>query len=321
MRLGLFGVGASAQNLMRALAASDSFKLWSAHDSDPDVRSRLPEGVTFYGDGEAFLADPMLDVVFIATPSCLHVRHALAAVGAGKRVLVEKPAAISGAEYAELRAACLTRNAPIVFALHAAFGAEIQPASAKLEEMQSAGVHPVRLHSEFFDPYIGPDGPLTHALSLVSSWLDSGPNALSVLATLFPEAEIEPVSFAQAYSGDTAVAARAGLYIRTGSGKRIDGLIETDWRLERNYKVSSIECSDGSRIFVDHTRRRVTHHPAGNSPASVIYEDHSDLDRLAQHYVALLAQTKKVFDRGGNNWSFSDAVHGTLFGCLALEAH
>ncbi len=47
-----------------------------------------------YGDFEQLLADPRVDVVFLATPNNLHSRQTIAAAQAGKHLLIEKPAAL-----------------------------------------------------------------------------------------------------------------------------------------------------------------------------------------------------------------------------------
>jgi 1,5-anhydro-D-fructose reductase (1,5-anhydro-D-mannitol-forming) len=51
-----------------------------------------------YDDYGQMLDDPAVDVVYIASPNALHAEHTLAAVQAGKHVLVEKPMALSVAD-------------------------------------------------------------------------------------------------------------------------------------------------------------------------------------------------------------------------------
>lgn len=62
-------------------------------------------GVTGYARPEELLADPAVDVVSICTPTDSHVDLAVAALGAGKHVLVEKPIATSLAPVERLAAA------------------------------------------------------------------------------------------------------------------------------------------------------------------------------------------------------------------------
>ncbi len=51
--------------------------------------------VTCYDDVQRAIAHPGVDIVSICTPQHLHCQHTMAAVGAGKHILLEKPAGIS----------------------------------------------------------------------------------------------------------------------------------------------------------------------------------------------------------------------------------
>ncbi|MGH7945519.1 MAG: Gfo/Idh/MocA family protein [Opitutaceae bacterium] len=51
-----------------------------------------------YGDWRNLVADPDVDVVDIATPTHLHAPIALAAIAAGKHVIVDKPMALTSRE-------------------------------------------------------------------------------------------------------------------------------------------------------------------------------------------------------------------------------
>ena len=60
-------------------------------------------GGTPYQDYSAFLANPELDLVIIATPSLEHARNADHALRAGKVVLLEKPLGVTAMDYQLLR--------------------------------------------------------------------------------------------------------------------------------------------------------------------------------------------------------------------------
>ncbi|GAB3863838.1 Gfo/Idh/MocA family oxidoreductase [Nocardioides maradonensis] len=59
-------------------------------------------GATAYADYSALVADPAVDVVYVASPHSLHVEHAGLALAAGKAVLCEKPLGLDRASAAAL---------------------------------------------------------------------------------------------------------------------------------------------------------------------------------------------------------------------------
>lgn len=70
-----------------------------------DERLFAPEEVRGHADPAELLADPEVDVVSICTPTASHVPLAMAALAAGKHVLVEKPLALTAAAARPLLAA------------------------------------------------------------------------------------------------------------------------------------------------------------------------------------------------------------------------
>ena len=75
---------------------------------DPDRRNPRTGSATPTGSRggtpptQALVADPEVDAVYVATPHPLHAENALAAIEAGKHVLVEKPFTMNAAEAASV---------------------------------------------------------------------------------------------------------------------------------------------------------------------------------------------------------------------------
>ena len=63
-----------------------------------------------HGSYDDLVADPEVDVVYVATPHNFHHRHALLAIDAGKHVLVEKPIALNGVEASQVAARAAERG-------------------------------------------------------------------------------------------------------------------------------------------------------------------------------------------------------------------
>ena len=57
---------------------------------------------TAHGSYEALVADPNVDIIYIATPHPHHIAAAKLALNAGKHILVEKPFTINAGEAAEI---------------------------------------------------------------------------------------------------------------------------------------------------------------------------------------------------------------------------
>lgn len=106
MRWGLIGTGGFARKAAApAFASVKDADLVAVLSSDPQRASSFADehGVeNAFDQLDRFLAAPDLEAVWIAAPTYLHHEQALAALRAGKHVLLEKPLAMSSAEGWEL---------------------------------------------------------------------------------------------------------------------------------------------------------------------------------------------------------------------------
>ena len=100
VRVGLLGYGAIGHEHARACLAVPGLDLVSVCDSNParvDVARQLVPALDSPADGRALL-DSDVELVVVSTPPDSHAGWALAALAAGKHVVLEKPMALSAAE-------------------------------------------------------------------------------------------------------------------------------------------------------------------------------------------------------------------------------
>ena len=93
MKFALIGAGMIGELRARALAQSPKTSLVAVHDVNEARAQSVAPGAKFYAKVEDLLADPEVEAVVISTPPQFHESIAVAAVKAGKHVLVEKPMA------------------------------------------------------------------------------------------------------------------------------------------------------------------------------------------------------------------------------------
>jgi predicted dehydrogenase len=99
--IAVVGAGYWGPNLVRNALQSPATRLTSVRDSDLARADRLASsfsGVEATHDLRQLLDDPEVEAIAVATPPAMHLEVAMAAIEAGKHVLVEKPLASSYAE-------------------------------------------------------------------------------------------------------------------------------------------------------------------------------------------------------------------------------
>ena len=102
--VGIVGAGRIGTKRAAAIAASPGARLVAVADIDPARAATLARdfGATAAAGAEELIADREIDAVLVATPHRWLAPVALAALRAGKHVLVEKPLAMTAAAAAEL---------------------------------------------------------------------------------------------------------------------------------------------------------------------------------------------------------------------------
>jgi len=102
---GFIGTGGIAQTFAADLAFTESGRPVAVGSRALDSANRFADRFEIpnrHGSYEALVADPDVDVVYVATPHPLHHGNALLALRAGKPVLVEKPFTMNATEALEL---------------------------------------------------------------------------------------------------------------------------------------------------------------------------------------------------------------------------
>ncbi len=93
MRIGIIGAGGIANKISQTLRTRWSEMLYAVASRDMDKAREFAERNGFmkaYGSYEELVCDPMVDIVYVATPHSHHYAHAKLALEHGKAVICEK---------------------------------------------------------------------------------------------------------------------------------------------------------------------------------------------------------------------------------------
>ncbi len=93
LRFGILGCGGIGPHHARAISGLESAELVAVADVVPELAEELAGeyGCSYYASLEQMLSGVELDAVCVCTPSGMHAEGALAALEAGKDVVIEKP--------------------------------------------------------------------------------------------------------------------------------------------------------------------------------------------------------------------------------------
>ncbi len=202
MTVAVIGAGAWGANHVRVIATTPGCQLSVIADRDPAVAERvkkLAPDARFVTDVDQVLADKSIEAVVLATPAPTHAALAIAALEAGKHVLVEKPLAMS------LRDACAVAEVAQKVKKSAVVGHLMvhHPAVLRLREMLRSGalgqlhyLHSTRVNLGRIrrdENALWSFGP--HDLSMIDVLLDKLPQTVSARGQTVLQPGVEDVVF------------------------------------------------------------------------------------------------------------------------------
>lgn len=147
LRIATIGTSVISENFLEALAGNPDAAFMGTLSRDEGRARSFTEvhgGTRPYTELDALAADADVDAVYIASPNALHAPQALALIGAGKHVLVEKPFASNEAEARSVFDAARERGVVALEAmrtLHDPAVARIRETLAGFGRLRRASLH------------------------------------------------------------------------------------------------------------------------------------------------------------------------------------
>lgn len=241
LKLGLVGIGKIARDQhIPALAADPRFELVACASRHARV-----DGVANFGDIETLLAEVQhLDAISICTPPQAHFEAALAALRAGKHVMLEKPPAATTRHIALLQAEAQRQGRTLFQTWHSRFAAGVDAAREWLRGRTLTGgtitwkedVH----HWHPGQQWIWEPGGL--------GVFDPGINALSVLTEVLPEeAVVHEAELDFPENQQAPIAAR--LALRTQSGVTVNAEFDFRQKGEQTWDIELVTTSGRLKLL------------------------------------------------------------------------
>lgn len=275
LTVGLLGLGVIGQVHLRTLAARADATVVLAVDPSPTARETA--GIPAYDGLDAVLGDLRSglveepDLFVLATPTSTHldlVERLLGHTDAdvlSEKPLTEDPVALDALESRGDAAARVRVVNHFAFSPEVGWGVGLVAARGWGE--------PAAVVSTFNDPYV--TMPPTRRTSYVSTWVDSGPNQLGLLARFVTGCEVRAHSAAP--DGSRSV---TEVGFATGTG-----VLSANWHTGDSSKQTSLRWDGGREVLLDHTAMTGLALDGG-TPVEHFGHD-GTVDRKTAHYRAM----------------------------------
>jgi hypothetical protein len=234
----------------------------------------LLDGVELVSAADTLDVDGLgLDVVIVASPTPTHaeVVDGLRRRWSG-RIVVEKPVATEVADTERLLG-----DPGVDVLYHAAYAPEVSWAARQLPRWMSDHGDLRGITMAFADPYAADLARATATLG--DSWLDSGINALSVLARL-----VEPVEVLERREVEGVTSTFAATVACAGVGGAGVARVMTTWAAAEPSKTTRLAFADGAEAVLDH-QAVLGRIADADGRIGEVFASPSAEPRLVQHYV------------------------------------
>ncbi|HEX2705666.1 MAG TPA: Gfo/Idh/MocA family oxidoreductase [Candidatus Lustribacter sp.] len=215
LRWGILGPGSIADRFAAALTTRTRQTVQAVGSRTLGAATAFAErrGVPrAYGSYDALVADPDVDIVYVATPHNFHRPHALLALQAGKHVLVEKPMTLNVSEAREVAALARAKG---LFAMEALWTLFLPKFDVLRQLLADGAVGDVRTvladHGQYFEAghrILRPDlagGPMLDLMTYPASfahWVIGAPTEVRALTTWVPSGVTGQTAIMYAAAGD-----------------------------------------------------------------------------------------------------------------------
>lgn len=165
IKWGIIGLGNIAHQFIQDLQLVEDTSCYAVASRTLDKARHFADKYQVtkaYGSYAELLADPQVDIVYIATPHNSHFEHTLNALQAGKHVLCEKPFAVNAGQVKEMIAAAVQQERFLMEAFWTRFNPSFEYCLELLENGVLGTVNYINADFTFFRN----DSPKSRMLSM-----------------------------------------------------------------------------------------------------------------------------------------------------------
>ncbi len=194
LRVGICGAGSIIDNHIEALRRQREAEVVgvSSRTLKSAKRAARRYGVKAFADHQTLLNAPDIDAVIVATPNYQHCELTLAAIAAGKHVMVEKPLAMTLAEGRRMNAAARQAGVHLLYAEQL----PLAPKFVHLRDLARAGAFGEIYMVRQIERHAGPHSPWFFGKKEAGggALIDLGCHSLSVVLDIMGDRPIRRVA-------------------------------------------------------------------------------------------------------------------------------